>query len=135
LLTKTKRKIVENASGAAMRCEGSAESPRQVDVSRKRSATSCFAVAANKIGGEGHTRQRRRTTWLERPTIAPPHNTILTLCYRTTVDHWLAGGVVGIMLEVDIELGARTCADNGETGNCEMSHAVERLVRHYPTAG
>jgi hypothetical protein len=46
-----------------------------------------------------------------------------------------AGRVLEIVLKVDIELEARTYVDNGETGNCEMSHAVERLVRHYPTAG
>jgi hypothetical protein len=134
----TEREIVENASGVAMGREGSMECPRQVDVTRNRPATSCFAVAANKIGGEGHTRQRRRTTWLERPTIAPPHNIILTLCYCTTVDHWLAAWVVGIMLEVDIELEVQTYADNSEARNCEMSHTVERVARPsttIPTAG
>jgi hypothetical protein len=86
----TKQKVVENASGAAMEREESVKSPRQVDVTRNRPATGCFAVVANKIDGGGRTRQQRRTTWLERPAIAPPHNIILTLCYRTTVDHWLA---------------------------------------------
>jgi hypothetical protein len=45
----TEREIVENASGVAMGREGSVESPIQIDVSRKRSATSCFTVVANKL--------------------------------------------------------------------------------------
>jgi hypothetical protein len=115
----TKREIVENASGAAMEREGSVKCPRQVDGTRNRPDTRCFAVVANKIDGEDRTRQRRRP-WAPQATlfaVAPPHTTILTLCdsYDCGPLAGCVGRVLEIVLTVDIELEVWTHVDNSET--------------------
>ena len=51
-LTMTKREIVENANGAAMRREGRMKFPRQVNVTRNRLAIRCLAVVTNIIDEE-----------------------------------------------------------------------------------
>jgi hypothetical protein len=51
-LTMTKWEIAENASGAVMGRRRGVKCSRQVNVTRERSVTSCFAVVANKIDEE-----------------------------------------------------------------------------------
>ena len=95
----TKWEIAENASGAMMERGGGVKCSRQVNVTRERSVTSCFAVFANKFD-EGDrinlTREIAPVNDVGRGRLfadALPHMIILTLCDSTIVDHWLAAWV------------------------------------------
>ena len=83
----TKWDIAENASGAVMGCRGGVKCSRQVNVTRERSVTSCFAVVANKIDEVASVNDVGRGRLF---ADALPHMIILTLCDSTTVDHLLA---------------------------------------------
>jgi hypothetical protein len=105
----------KNASGTAMERGGSLESPRQVDVTRQRSATRCFAVVANKIDGGGRTRQRcqKNVARAPRPAVALPHIIMINVqSHNCGSFAGCVGRVLRIVLNVDVEIEGRIHVHN-----------------------